>query len=298
MIVKTREDAMARPIYKLEHCELSTAFSSAPELRRPHACEDTLLLLVTSGELTLHHPLRAGTLRAGDVAAVAPGEAHWIEPQDAAFFALMATNSMVRYQMLAVNEAESFVDTREMTAEFMLHQYERMDVIHLDGGNLKRAEALCSLMMGEDESPSPGGGIIQRSLFTALLVLLCRRWKEQFGEALTSTSDKPGLISDVVHYISENYHHPISIETLASQCFISSDYFRKLFRQSMGESPLKYINRVRAEKAAGLLENGALSVTDVAALTGFNDINNFTRIFKGIYALTPSEYRKRHMDKL
>ena len=72
MIVKTREDAMARPIYKLEHCELSTAFSSAPELRRPHACEDTLLLLVTSGEVTLHHPLRAGTLRAGDVAVFSP----------------------------------------------------------------------------------------------------------------------------------------------------------------------------------------------------------------------------------
>ena len=52
------------------------------------------------------------------------------------------------------------------------------------------------------------------------------------------------------------------------------------------------------QKAAELLESGSLSVTEVAALTGFNDINNFTRIFKHAYGATPSEYRKRHMDRL
>ena len=289
---------MARPVYALDHSELAAFSAEAEEFRSAHSCEDILLVLVTEGKVMHYHPLRTDILRAGDVAAVAPGEVHWLENRGGMYYLVMVTSGMGRHQLLAMNESESFVDTRVMAYDFLLHQYDRMEVIHLDGRNTRRVEEICRQMVEEEDGGSPGGAIVERSLFTALLVHLCRAWREQFGEQMAFASDKSGLITDVVKYISENYQHAISIESLANQCFISSDYFRKLFKQNMGEAPLKYINRVRTEKAAELLESGSLSVTEVAALTGFNDINNFTRIFKHAYGATPSEYRKRHMDRL
>jgi len=297
MNAKFHLDNMGRPVYE-STAPIVVNFSAGLADSQPHSHDYIALILITGGQIVHHHSLRTDVLGEGDVVAVSPGELHWMEGRsNSMYFTVTIDIGLFQNRMIAVNETESFVDTRVMTAEFIQHQYGRMETIHLGKEDLRRARSLCGLMLEEEESPGPGGGIVRRSLFTALLVLLCRKWKDEYGETMMASSDKAALITDVVKYITENYRQSLSIETLASQCFISSDYFRKLFRQNIGMSPLKYINRVRAENAARLLEEGILSVTEVATRTGFNDINNFTRIFKGFFGLTPSDYRKQHMAK-
>ena len=75
---------------------------------------------------------------------------------------------------------------------------------------------------------------------------------------------------------------------------MSPDYFRKAFKQIIGISPLKYINSLRIHYATALMYNPSLSIADIAQQTGFNDLNNFTRIFTSIHGMAPSVYRKRH----
>ena len=96
-----------------------------------------------------------------------------------------------------------------------------------------------------------------------------------------------------VEYIHSHYtENDLNIGRLASLCHISQSYFRKLFSLCFDTSPLKYINRLRFERAGELLESGFYSVSQVAELTGFQSECYFSREFKAQFGVSPSKYRK------
>ena len=73
---------------------------------------------------------------------------------------------------------------------------------------------------------------------------------------------------------------------------ISEYYFCHLFKEHMGMTFLAYLNDVRIHKAAQLLKNTNLSITRIAAETGYNDVNYFCRIFRKKMNRSPGNYRK------
>ncbi len=85
-------------------------------------------------------------------------------------------------------------------------------------------------------------------------------------------------------------------ETVAA-CGYSQSYFRKLFKQSMGESPLSYFNHLRINHAKSLLQQYGTSrmIKDVAAACGFSDPLYFCRVFKKYEKISPTEYVQKLM---
>lgn len=100
-------------------------------------------------------------------------------------------------------------------------------------------------------------------------------------------------LNKVLLYIEEHYTEPISNLELASLIHLSVDRFNHIFKDSIGMSPLKYINEVRIKKSKHLLKTGEYTVSEVAITVGFNDINHFGRMFKKKYGYTPSSIVKR-----
>ena len=92
----------------------------------------------------------------------------------------------------------------------------------------------------------------------------------------------------VMQYIQTNYSEPISIQTLADLIHLSEFRFCHLFKESVGQSPLNYINAVRLKTAQHLLEQKELTVSEVAAAVGFQDYNNFGRLFRKYFGYAPS----------
>lgn len=92
----------------------------------------------------------------------------------------------------------------------------------------------------------------------------------------------------VLQYIQGNYTEPIKVNTLAELIHISEYRFCHLFKDSMGKSPLNYINEVRLKKAHHLLEQKVMSISEIAAAVGFQDYNNFGRLFRKYYGYAPS----------
>lgn len=92
----------------------------------------------------------------------------------------------------------------------------------------------------------------------------------------------------VLQYIQENYSEPISIGKLAELIHLSEYRFCHLFKESLGKSPLNYINEVRLKTAHRLLEQKEMSVSEVASSVGFTDYNNFGRLFRNYYSYAPS----------
>ncbi len=74
---------------------------------------------------------------------------------------------------------------------------------------------------------------------------------------------------------------------------LSAARLRELFKQETGLSPIQYLRRLRAERAAYLLQTSFLSVKEVAFHTGSGDVSHFVRNFKKEYGVTPRKFRLR-----
>lgn len=95
-------------------------------------------------------------------------------------------------------------------------------------------------------------------------------------------------LNKVLQYIRDNYTETITIAQLAQLIHLSEYRFCHLFKESVGLSPLSYINEVRLKDAHQLLERKDMTISEVAAAVGFQDYNNFGRLFRKYYGYTPS----------
>lgn len=106
------------------------------------------------------------------------------------------------------------------------------------------------------------------------------------------SKNKAGLISPALDYIHEQYTADnIDISHIAEMCNMSEAYFRRIFLKSFGISPVKYINNLKINRAKELIASGLCSISEAAAESGFHDDSYFSRKFKQITGISPSEYR-------
>jgi transcriptional regulator GlxA family with amidase domain len=99
----------------------------------------------------------------------------------------------------------------------------------------------------------------------------------------------------VIEYISEHYGEKTYIETLSDMITVSPDYFTKMFKDSIGTTPIDYINGVRVNHALRLLTMTDTPVNEIAEMTGFSNPNYFHKIFKSYMTTSPLAYRKSVM---
>ncbi len=96
----------------------------------------------------------------------------------------------------------------------------------------------------------------------------------------------------VITYISENYCEKIYVEKLSDMINVSPDYFTKMFKNSIGKTPIEYINGLRVNKAMELLYTTKKSMSEIADEIGFCNPNYFHKIFKQYIDRSPLAYRK------
>ena len=101
----------------------------------------------------------------------------------------------------------------------------------------------------------------------------------------------------VMNYIKDNYKERIHISQLSTILNICDDHLIRLFKETIGITPMKYINRVRLEEAQKLLVNTECSVTEISFVVGFSNVSYFSKLFTDVFELTPSRYRKKNSLK-
>ncbi len=101
-------------------------------------------------------------------------------------------------------------------------------------------------------------------------------------------------IKNSVEYIYRHFTDPdINISFLCNLSSISDTYFRRLFREVYGTTPLKFINDLRIDYAAELLETRYYPIETVAKKCGFEDAKYFSTCFKKAYQKTPSSLKNQ-----
>jgi len=104
-------------------------------------------------------------------------------------------------------------------------------------------------------------------------------------------SDDVRKIEQSIAYMVEHLNKPLQVATLAATANISASHFFVLFKRCTGCPPINYFIRLRMHRACELLKAGSLHVKEVAAVLGYDDPFYFSRVFKSVNRIAPSEYR-------
>ncbi len=93
--------------------------------------------------------------------------------------------------------------------------------------------------------------------------------------------------------MDRSYAQPLDIPALARIACVSEAHFIRSFRATFGETPHRYLQRRRVERAMFLLRESSRSVTEICLDVGFTSLGTFSRTFREIVGESPSEYRRR-----
>ena len=93
--------------------------------------------------------------------------------------------------------------------------------------------------------------------------------------------------------MDRSYAEPLDVAAVARIAHVSEAHFIRTFKATFGETPHRYLQRRRVERAMFLLRSTDRSVTDVCLAVGFSSLGTFSRVFAGIVGEPPSAYRRR-----
>ncbi|MCI9168764.1 MAG: response regulator [Dorea sp.] len=93
-------------------------------------------------------------------------------------------------------------------------------------------------------------------------------------------------------YISDNYYKPLTLEMVSKEIGFNATYFSSMFKKETDMNFSEYLKKIRIDNAKNLLLNTENSVEDISYAVGYSDIKYFSRLFKKLTGVTPTEFRK------
>ena len=137
------------------------------------------------------------------------------------------------------------------------------------------------------------GRLYAESLANVLAIHLLRHYsasEQPVGE--TSNGLSKQKLRRAIETIHDNLNRDISLAEVAANVGMSPYHFARLFKQSTGLAPHRYLLQSRIERAKTLLSETALPLAEIAYLLGFSDQSHFTAVFRRLTATTPKAYRQ------
>jgi AraC family transcriptional regulator len=129
----------------------------------------------------------------------------------------------------------------------------------------------------------------------SVATVLVRHLLSTYVAAVRTPVENGGLprfkLRRAVEYVQENMVEDISFRDVAAHLRMSAYHFARMFKQSTGESPHRYIVRCRIERAKALLSEARLPISDVAFEVGYRSQSHFTTCFGRLTGVTPGAFR-------
>jgi AraC-like DNA-binding protein len=111
-----------------------------------------------------------------------------------------------------------------------------------------------------------------------------------------STEDRNRRMLRARDTMDRAFAQPLDVPALARVAHVSPAHFSRQFRATFGETPHRYLQRRRVERAMELLRETDRPVTDICLDVGFNSLGTFSRTFREVVGEPPSAYRERFGD--
>lgn len=155
-------------------------------------------------------------------------------------------------------------------------------------------ESFARILADELERPQhPAQYLIIDSVSAAIAAHLLRNYNAASGPL----SERPPVLSrktiaDIIDYIEEHLDVTIRLHELAAIAGVSRFHFARLFKNSLGETPMRYVEGMRIDRAKSLIHQGGHALVDIALSVGFADQSHFTRRFTRHVGCPPAAYAR------
>ncbi len=106
------------------------------------------------------------------------------------------------------------------------------------------------------------------------------------------------VVRQAISVLHERYFDPITINSLASEVYLSPFHFSRVFARETGMTPGRYLTTVRMFEAKRLLLTTSLTVSDVVCSVGYSSVGTFTSRFTRVVGITPTQYRDPEVAEL
>lgn len=248
-----------------------------------------------SGVMTLDEfiPLRAGTVmlrRPGDIVqGIAPVSYNYINIR----FDPVYTASLMPYYEMGDNcsgEAIGidFFEGYYKSSRNFPFLNEIPFVMHLDNfSDIHDLMLECTRALEKNHRDSQ---IYAKALLLEILIKLKNR--SAIPVRSTDSHAKSAAVVRMIEYMRNNYMKPITLDTIAQQVSMSREYICRLFKSDTGMPPMAYLQHIRIFNAKSMLLTTSLTVEEIAAACGYENVNYFYSVFKKACGVTPSQYRK------
>ena len=140
-----------------------------------------------------------------------------------------------------------------------------------------------------------GGQQMYRIYLEALLINILREQSSKQPLPVFASKDdfQKTLHAQIVEYLKENLGGELSLTELSQRFNYSNTFLCTKFKEQSGESIMQCYNRLKIEEACRLMQQADATLADISLRLGFNNPYYFSRVFRRIKGVAPSEYRKR-----
>lgn len=261
------------------------------EIRKPdaaltlHSHPYFQIYYIRRGRITHHLESATAELTEGDVFLIPPGMPHYIEAAEGelCFYSI----SFSRDFLTGLLEGNAFV------ADFV--QYiESADVerilpaVVLSSDDVMFCDQLVTRIMKQFTERRAGMEPLIKAELALLLTVFAGTYFDQKAESLRLHADRDRILH-CLGYMESHLSDRITLADMAKSTAMSRTAFCRAFQNVVGEPFKKHLNRKRIEKAAALIRAGG-KITAAAVSAGFSDFSTFSRNFKRIIGMCPSEY--------
>lgn len=139
----------------------------------------------------------------------------------------------------------------------------------------------------EHKSKTPESEMIEKSYITAVFYHFIKCLKNE-----KNTSEN--IVDTIVNFINNNYSYDLSLNQMSQLVNITPSYLCRLFKQKINCTPIEYLKKVRIEAAKKILSTASAPcyLEDVISQIGYKDSRYFSKVFKSVTDLSPTEFRK------
>ena len=151
---------------------------------------------------------------------------------------------------------------------------------------------LVRALHAETKAGAPTGGLFGQSIATGLAVYLAQRYSSSPPTLRRHRDGMPTTrLNRVLEYIAAKLHEDLSLAALAQIAGMNLYYFSRLFKQSTGRSPHRYVLEQRITRAQQFLRSSDMTIFEASVRTGFADQGHFAKVFRRFVGVSPTAYR-------
>lgn len=277
-----------RKVYALRHCELNIFETAEEAYAVPLAFNDLVITSMMRGKKIMHLPQC-------DSFDYIPGESMILPAHQSMLidFPEASLNNPVQCVSLAI--AQEHIDR---TLNYLNESYINPDSakhwdVNFSRYHFQNDEAVTNLIkkiISTSMSADRAKDIYVDLNLQELLVRLIQSENLSAVESDARQNANASRMHYAISFINNNLGQKISIDHLCRKTLLNRNDFFRIFKEQFGISPTAYINIQRIKMAKRKIAEGEINLTNIALQLGFTDANYFSRVFRQMEGVSPSEY--------